>query len=322
MLVCALEKDGIEPEDVVVISARKINDPWLDKFGYHLAYPAKPRQTLLGQWPFISFYRSAARLIREAINARELSHVYIVNIENLLTNHLLLMTAERQDVEVALVVEGIFNFQEITPRNRARWRWVVKPSLARLLGLRWHTPVGHLSGAFEPGICRVVSFTEIGLKAPADKVDVLAWQPVRPSVVPDPRALVVVHTGLWQWMDQDAYLHVARAFVRWVERENFTRIIVKHHPHVGPGALEEMLPPHETWDTRASMENLASEVPAVTVAGTCCTALVTLKMLRPDLRCIDVGADFYCEAAYHGDHSVEHLLMGAGVEVVSIGRPG
>ena len=113
MLACALEKDGLKPEDVLVISARKLDDPWLDCFQQHLPYPAKPRQTLLGQWPFISFYRSAARLIKNAVRAPKLERIYLVNIENLLTNHLLLMASTRRDIEVVLVVEGIFNFQEI-----------------------------------------------------------------------------------------------------------------------------------------------------------------------------------------------------------------
>ena len=256
MLACALEKDGLKPEDVLVISARKLDDPWLDCFQQHLPYPAKPRQTLLGQWPFISFYRSAARLIKNAVRAPKLERIYLVNIENLLTNHLLLMASTRRDIEVVLVVEGIFNFQEITRRNRARWRWLAKPVLARLLGLQWRAPVEHLSGAFEPGIRRVVSFTDIGLKAPAEKIDLIAWQPVSPSVAPDPQTLIIVHTGLWQWMDHEAYLHVARAFVRWVEQQKFTRIIVKHHPHVAPEILPVQMTQQDETISNESVQDL------------------------------------------------------------------
>lgn len=321
MLAEAMVRDGVDPARMAVISARRLNLDWLDGCAIHVAYPAKPRQSLLGQWPFVSFYRRASRLIEGLLAAGGIRRIYVVNVENLLTNHLALKAKSDPRIEVVLLVEGIFNFQEIERRNRAAWRWAVKPALARLLGLRWQTPEGHLSGAFEPTIHRVVSFTDIGLKAPRDKVDIVAWQPVTPAVPADDGTLLVVHTGLWQWMDADAYLHVARSFVRWVEARGFRRIIVKHHPHVGPGALEDMLPAHETWDVTASMEDLAAEVPAATVAGTCCTALVTLKLLRPDLRCVDVGADFYCDTAYHGDHSVGHLLAGAGVEIVPIGTP-
>lgn len=321
MLREAFARDGISLDRVAMISARKLDLPWLDECAIHLAYPAKPRQSLLEQWRFIAFYRQAAALLRSLLAGGRIRRIYMINVENLLTNHLLVMAARHPEIQVSIVVEGIYNFQEILWRNRARWRLAVKPVLAALLGLRWRTPRGHLSGAFEPEIDRVVSFTDIGLKAPAAKVEVIAWEPVTPTVRPDPKCLLVVHTGLWQWTDEASYLHVARSFVDWVRREGFERIIVKHHPHVPPGQLEELLPPHDTWDVRASMEDLAAEIPAAVIAGTCCTALVTVKQLRPDLRCVDVGADFYCDAAYAGDHSVEHLLRGAGVEIVEIGRP-
>ena len=47
------------------------------------------------------------------------------------------------------------------------------------------------------------------------------------------------------------------------------------------------------------------------------TGLVTLKLLRPDLRCVDYGTRFYCERAYFGDLSVEELMRTAGVEIVA-----
>jgi hypothetical protein len=45
---------------------------------------------------------------------------------------------------------------------------------------------------------------------------------------------------------------------------------------------------------------------------------VTLKLMRPDLRCIDFGSDFYCRTAYRGDYSVVEFLMGSGVEVAEM----
>jgi hypothetical protein len=321
MLGEAFARDNVRLDRVAMVSARKLDLPWLDSCAIHVRYPDKPRQSMFAQWRFISFYRQAARMLRQVLKRGNIRRIYVVNAENLLTNHLLTVVAQRPEIELTVVVEGIYNFQEILWRNRARWRLALKPVLSALLGLKWRTPRGHLSGAFEPEVDRIVSFTDMGLKAPAAKVEVLPWEPVAPTIQPDPRCLLVVHTGLWLWMDEASYLHVARSFVEWVRREGFERIIVKHHPSVGPGQLEDLLPPHETWDVTESMEDLADKIPAATVAGTCCTALVTAKLLRPDLRCVDVGADFYCDAAYAGDHSVQGLLRGAGIEIIEIGMP-
>ena len=82
--------------------------------------------------------------------------------------------------------------------------------------------------------------------------------------------------------------------------------------------IEELLERYEEVGSGLTTEEMAADLEAGTIIGTCCTALVTLKLIRPDLKCIDFGSDYYCEHAYHGDNSVKTLLSATGVTLVQM----
>src|SRR5690606_26386989 len=85
---------------------------------------------------------------------------------------------------------------------------------------------------------------------------------------------------------------------------------LRHALHRGaPAAARAVRSPRQPRRPRARS-------PRGTIVSTNCTALVTLRMLRPDLRCVDYGADFYCRHAYYGDESVLAPLRATGVELV------
>jgi hypothetical protein len=137
--------------------------------------------------------------------------------------------------------------------------------------------------------------------------------------MPAKDTVLLVHTGLWQWMKPADTLVLSQAFTDWLNAQGYARLLTKSHPHVAAGPLAEMLPSHSEINDTRSLEAMAADIPAATVVGSCCTGLVTLKLMRPDLECIDFGADFYCEKAYRGDHSVEVLMRASGVRIVNMG---
>jgi len=320
MAEVAIESDGVDLSRTMVFLLRNINPPWVADAAAVSRYPEKPRETVWEQWRFTSFFARAARQLKAALATGHIRRIYIVNVDNVLSNHVVQWAADHPEVDIVLLVEGIFNFQDITVKNRARWRWMVKPVMSRMLRLRWRTPAGHLGGADEPAVRRVVSFTAHGLKSPPEKIDVMPWPVVTPVAPPRADTLLIAHTGLWKWMSPEDYMPIARGFADWVAAQGFQRILVKDHPFIPTGPLADMLPPHEHITGRGSLEDMAADIDAATLAGTCCTGLVTLKLMRPDLRCVDFGSNAYCETAYHGDHSVEALLIGAGVELVPLAR--
>lgn len=313
-----LELRQIPLNSVAVILLRDISEPWMEECATVLRYPGRPARGLLAQRRFFGFFRSAARLLRHLEKHADLRYMYIVNNDNLITSHLLATAYRCPDISVSVVAEGLMNFQQFGISNLEGWRWRVKPVIARLLGFRYRQPRGHLSGAFEPRVSRVLSFAAEGLKAPQEKVVLRHFRAIRPLRQSDPTVALVVLTGLNLWMDPARFEHFARAFAAWVEGSGFRKIQIKKHPRVSSGLIEDLLKGYEEIGQGLTTEALASDLEAGTIVGTCCTALVTLKLIRPDLNCIDFGSDYYCEHAYHGDDSVKTLLSATGVDLVQM----
>jgi hypothetical protein len=311
----------ISLSSVALILLRDISEPWMDQCATVVRYPGRPANELLGQWRFFSFYRAAARLLRSLERNSNLREIYLVNNDNLITAHLLSLAESRPATGVTVVVEGTMNFQEIGIADRAGWRWRVKPAIARLFGFRYREPSAHLSGAFEPRVSRVLSFAAEGLKAPPEKIVLRHFPTIQPSRQSDPDVALVVLTNWNSCMETDENEIFARAFVDWVEGSGYRKIQVKKHPRFYGGVMEALLEKYEEVGSGLTTEEMATDLEAGTILGTCSTALVTLKLIRPDLNCIDYGSDYYCEHAYHGDKSVTTLLSATGVTLVQMGAP-
>lgn len=289
---------------------------WFSSCTWSELYPAKSASRLRFL-RILQFYWAAARLLRACLRRAELEWCLIVNNDNVLCSHTLDFALKNRRLSVGVLVEGLMNFQQITSRNRSRLGLAAKRILAPMAGLRFVRPVGHLSGAFHPSVRSVFTFRAKGLIAPQDRVVELGSTPVRISVRADPTAALVVLSGLWQWMTDAEYDSFKRSFVDWLASQHFSSIFVKRHPNVHSGGLEEMIPNAMLWGLDGSIEDLAGIIPAGTVIGSCCTALVTLPAVRPDLSYVDFGADVYVPRAYFGDDSVKRLLSDSGVQMVS-----
>lgn len=321
MAHAALELDGVSSEECAVFTGRRFASPWLGEVGLLEPYPSAPAFTLAGQHRFVQYYARSARVLRNLLEFQSIRRIYLSNSDNLLSAHMLAWAAEHPEVDVTVLVEGLMNFQDITLRNRAAWRGRTKAVMSRLLGLTWTAPETHLSGAFEPVVARVLSFSGVGLQAPEEKVRIVRFDPVEARTVPNPNGAIIAQTGLWQWMNDDDRRVFADRFVDWVHAQGFDPLFVKPHPNYDTSFLERRLPRHERIGEGRILEDMAAELPAATVVSTNCTALVTLRMLRPDIRCIDYGWDFYCPRAYFGDTGVVRLLHSADVETVAAGLP-
>lgn len=306
---------GIALETSAVILARDVFEPWMESCAEVVRYPGRPAQGLFDQRRFFGFYCAAANLLKKAEREGAMRIVYIPNNDNLITAHLLSLAARNPLLEISVIAEGLMNFQDIGVANRQRWRWIVKPAVSVMLGLRYREPKGHLSGAFDAEVSRVVSFAAAGLKAPPDKVVLRPFKPVEPRRLPDPNVALVALTGLDQWMDPERSATFARAFASWIKRAGFRKVQIKKHPRVSAGLIEELLADAEEVGRGLGLEAMAEDLEAGTILGSCCTALVTLKLIRPDLECIDFGSNYYCEHAYHGDRSVQRLFAAAGVKL-------
>lgn len=317
----ALERDGHDLSETVLVRQRRVALDWADACAETIDFTGKPALNMVGQVNQIGFTWTLVRRMRALLKAGSLRDIYIPNIDNLMTSHILSLV-ERGDIagapRLSVITEGLMNYQEIGIADRAGWRWRIKPILAGLLGLRYRQPSSHLSGAFEPAVTRVIAYSDAGLKAPPEKVSVIPYPRVEPRVAPDPAAALLIITGIGQWMEPEQFARFRDSFAEWMNRQGFDRIFYKPHPHYDGGGIERLIANAVPLGDSRSLEAIAAEIPAQTVIGYCTTGLVTLKMQRPDLRLIDWGSDFYCEHAYHGDRSVVDVLRNAGVEIVEM----
>jgi hypothetical protein len=313
-----LYADGISLKRTALILLREVDASWFRECRICIRYGEKPKLNMLGQYKFIDFYVKSANIIKNLISENNLRVVYVVNNDNILTNALFIWSEDHKKLvpDITVIAEGIMNYQQIDVRDRASWRWRIKPVIAMLLGLPYRTPSSHLSGSFEKKATRTISFAAGGLKAPIQNISLVPYPKVLANHAPEPGTCLIVHTGLWQWMPESEYLVLAVSFANWIKEQGFTRIIAKEHPHIPTGPLKKLLPPHDIMEDQRPVEEMASEISACTIVGTCCTALITLKQMRADLTCVDYGSNHYCKHAYHGDNGVIDLMRSVDVKIV------
>jgi hypothetical protein len=317
----ALERDGYPLSRTVLVKQRHVDIGWAEECAQVIAFTRKPSLTLLGQVNQIGFYRRLLGRIRSLLRQGTLRDIYLPNVDNLVNNHILQSKRLGRlpgSPRLSVIAEGLMNYQDIGEQDRARWRWAIKPALARLMRLRYRQPEGHLSGAFEPDVERVFAYSGTGLMAPPAKVSIIAYPRVAPAVAPDPKAALLVMTGIAQWMTAEAFERFRRAFAAWMNAQGFTRVLVKPHPHYPSGGVEALIDRAAPLDDPRRLEEMAADIPAQTIVGYCTTGLITLKLIRPDLDFIDWGSNYYCEHAYHGDRSVIGPLRSAGITLIDM----
>lgn len=317
MLESVLEHDGYDFGDVAVIAGRRLQHGWKPRCARIVEFDKVPSLKLAGQVNTLGFYRSAVRLMKKALHSRSLADIYIANSDNLLTNHMLRWAEKHPHVRVTVLAEGFMNYQDIGLANRAGWRWQIKPFIAGALGLHYRQPTTHLSGSHEPRTDRVVSFSSYGLKAPAEKTLILPFPSTGERRAPDPEKILIVLTGIGQWMQPEDFATFKEAFGAWIRSLRAKTILVKRHPNYPSGGVEDLFGEFTYLEDERGLEMMAGDIDAGRVIGFCTTALVTLKLIRPDLRLIDFGSDFYCDKAYRSDRSIIDVLANGGVELVN-----
>ena len=319
MARAALAHDGHDLANTVLIKQRKVDVDWQDACLEVVSFEKKASITIIGQVNMVGYHYRSLAAVRRLLKSGTLADIYIPNIDNLINNHILRLKQSKRlpgNPRLSVLVEGFMNYQHMGVDDRAGWRWAMKPSIAKLLGLRYIEPTTHLSGSYENGVTRTFAYSPTGLKAPPEGVVLCEFPKVEPRVTPDPKVALLVLTGIAQWMTPSAFEAFRQGFAKWLNRQGFEKVLIKRHPIYPLGDVESLIERSEVLDESRSLEKMAADIPGATVVGFCTTALVTLRLMRPDLKCIDWGSDFYCKHAYHGDTSIVDVLKSAGTVVV------
>ena len=310
----ALKIDKIYPSECYVVMLRASAELPSD-FTRQVSQPVKVGG-LNNYICMLKFYRQQILLIKKLMT-EGLEEIYIVNIDNIIcANSLILAKNSNNKTRVSVVAEGFMNYQDITAKNRSTLNIGLKKIMAYIIGAHYPSPKGHLSGSYSDGVRRVFSYPGYGLKSPQEKIKHVALPVVKIEVeVCESEALIVL-TGIYQWMSKEDFAEFSLGFQSWINSQNYTKVYYKPHPNYDSGGIEDGVVNKTKWMEVGSVEKLAGKIPVRTVIGFCTTALATLKQIRPDLRVIDWGSNFYVRAAYKGDRSVVEVLERAGVEIV------
>lgn len=310
-----LEKLGIPKSQTVVFTLRDLIIENRDEYAAIYDYGGKASLTFFGQSKFIKFYVEASKVLRRLLKSGSIERVFIPNNDNLLCNHVI-QWAKRHPMTIAVVAEGLMNYQNITAIDRANWRWWTKVIIAKFLGLKYQKPNGHLSGSFEDTVSEVYSFSDKFLAAPAEKYRLLSPKVKEGKRVFDKSYAIIVVTGINQWLPRKESVRLSERLYAFVKSRRFRYVEIKLHPNYSNPDIEKALSDFQVLATRKSVEEILPEVEAGTVISTGSTALATIKITFPEVECIDFGSDLYVAHAYRNDMSMVNFMKSLGVVCV------
>ncbi len=320
MLQADLSAKGIDTHEVGLVALRRLESDCSD-FAYVLEHPGTrslASSSAWWAWRISEFYVRASRLVRSAVDSDNIRFAYVVNQDNVLCRHII--SKAGASVEVTVLAEGLMNFFDVVPESIAASRGLVKSLMACVLRLHYSAPVGHLSGSFLDRTDRVVSFASEGLAAPQAKVTVHPW-PGKCSSVPSNkrRAALLLHTGLCEMMSKNDYLRFATDFAAWLQSQGFREVLQKRHPRKPDPVIESLLegfPGRFIGDGPIEAQICDLDIDAVISFGS--TALLTAKLMRPELKVLDVGGNRYVPAVYGSGPGAKPLFDSVGVKSVDL----
>ncbi len=311
MARCALEKDSIELSQVTLLLMRDIQEDWFEECFQVVKSPHKAGPLISQGLKLSVYFFRCYLMIRRYLSQYKIQHIYLVNNDNLLTNYILNRLDSK--VEISVLVEGLMNFQDITIENRHRMSVPLKRIAAFMMGFRYMVPDGHLSGAYMPSVSRVFSFSSAALKAPVEKV--IECQ-IESNIIPagSKDSLLLILSGLYKWMSPANYRQLCTKFQKYLQANQFKTIKVKPHPRCVDDPLLNYLPDGCVMLSKEEpLEKMVNELDVGVAVGFCSTAIVTLHLMSSGVKCLDFGADFYCEHAYNGDKSVVKFFDAMGI---------
>jgi len=315
VLLGVLKTKQLEIKTVALFVLRPNKSIDESKFKEVVAFDKKNNSYSFGDYikAPLSFVRGFRRL-KKLLLSNEVIEVFIVNNDNLLTNYVIRKT-KQYGYAVSVLSEGIMNYQNISIENRNKVSLAAKGLFSLFFGFIYEIPKGHLSGSEDKRVKWVYAFSQDGLKAPKEKIVVInAFETGLERQTRN--ELLIVLSGLFEIMSSTDYYEIVKKMKDFIDNSSFKRILIKEHPRVENDPIlkhihfDEILPKHE------AVESVIQRIGVSCVVGSCCTALVTLKLMDPDLECVDVGSSIYIDKAYRGDTSVLNLLKGNGIRLI------
>ena len=237
-------------------------------------------------------YVNTINKLKYYLRNSEITNVFIVNNDHLLTNHILHIH-NKYYYRISVIAEGLMNYQNITKKNRSAIGFFFKKILAFIFNIKYVIPKTHLSGAFENSVEDVFTFSKTGINAPIDKVRIVKNFSNTLNTSSNKCGVLLLLSGLYTMLPSYEYSNLMILITNYIKNLNPRIIYIKKHPRYQFDPILDIFNDYIEVDQDIPIEEIINELEISHIVGSFSTALITLKMIQPELISVDIGYSIY-----------------------------
>lgn len=230
---------------------------------------------------------------KKFVRSNKFSDVYVANLSAVVPNYLTL-GCYHLDYKFHLIIEGVANCYEPTFQSCINFAQIVKKKLfALMFGMSYSVYKGALSGAEVVLYERVISLQGFPIKSMKFPVIDL---PVISNFSSDKGNVVILLDSMRSdYCNHKKIINQLASLISEYQKRG-VRIVIKRHPSDkgDEGYFSSLagISKVERLDTGLPIEMLIDELNPLAVIGLNSSSLITLKLIKPDLKCVNVGFDY------------------------------
>lgn len=321
MLVKKIIKDDkINYKEIFLIKERKFNSELEKKINKNNIIEIPVNSNFLEIFFFIFKLPFILIKFRNLILSKNILNIFLVNNVSIFGASIILFKRQKKlNYRITTLVEGLMNFEEEKIRKSSNLVILVKKVLSLLFFLSWKKIEGHPSGAFNPEVNRVISFSKIGLYAPKNKIKLFPIKKKRAKLKFEKNSILIMHSPLNNIFGKQNYIIMSNLFLKWLKTKNFKKIYYKFHPNHKDIYLYQNLPKKnlKIWDFK--IEKYSVNIPSNNIISFFSTSLFIIKKMYPELNVYSFGLNFYqAKTKQKSYHNLIELYKSVGIKFINI----
>ena len=321
MLVSSIIKDDkINYKEIFLIKERKFNSELEKKINKNNIIEIPVNSNFLEIFFFIFKLPFILIKFRNLILSKNILNIFLVNNVSIFGASIILFKRQKKlNCKITTLVEGLMNFEEGKIRKSSKLVILVKKVLSLLFFLPWEKIEGHPSGAFNPEVNRVISFSKTGLYAPKNKVKLIQIKKKKNKLNYTKNSILIIHSPLNNIFGKHNYITLSNSFLNWLKSKNYKTIYYKFHPNHKDIYLFQNLPKKKLKIYDFKIESSNAKIPSKNIISFFSTSLFTLKKMYPELNVYSFGLNFYqTQTNQKSYHNLINLYKSVGIKFINI----
>ena len=289
-----IKDDKINYKEIFLIKERKFNSELEKKINKNNIIEIPVNSNFLENFFFIFKLPFILIKFRNLILSKNILNIFLVNNVSIFGASIILFKRQKKlNYKITTLVEGLMNFEEEKIRKSSNLVILVKKVLSLLFFLPWKKIEGHASGAFNPEIYRVITFSKVGLYAPKNKIKLIQIKKKKNKLKFNKNSIIIIHSPLNNIFGKQNYIILSNFFLKWLKSKNFKTIYYKFHPNHKDIYLFQNLPKKNLKICDFKIEGNYTKIPSKNIISFFSTSLFTLKKMYPELNVYSFGVNFY-----------------------------